>query len=124
MKTLAKNIIEIISNSTYICIGYCTISTFLTYSVPCTCTRTLVISSILNIINDSLKLQLYSAFLCMHSTINMLHVNILIITIRSISCYSYILMISLEHQNKMADYLINWPFCSDDFNRSYKIIRS
>ena len=42
---------------------------------------------------------------------------------RLITCFSYILMISLDHQNKMADYLINWPFCSDDFIRSYKIIR-
>ena len=42
---------------------------------------------------------------------------------RLITCFSYILMISLDHQNKMADYLINRPFCSDDFIRSYKIIR-
>ena len=42
---------------------------------------------------------------------------------RLITCFSYILMISLDHQNKMADYLINQPFCSDDFIRSYKIIR-
>ena len=27
--------------------------------------------------------------------------------IRSITCYSYILMISLDRKNKMADYLIN-----------------
>ena len=45
-------------------------------------------------------------------------------TDRPITCFSYVLMISLDHQNKMADYLINWPFCSDDFIRSYKIIRS
>ena len=43
---------------------------------------------------------------------------------RLITCFSYILMISLDHQNKMADYLINPPFCSDDFIRSYKIVRS
>ena len=43
---------------------------------------------------------------------------------RSISCYSYVLMISLERYNKMEDYLINQPFCSDDFIRSYKIVRS
>ena len=42
---------------------------------------------------------------------------------RLITCFSYILMISLDHQNKMADYLINRPFCSYDFTRSYKIIR-
>ena len=33
---------------------------------------------------------------------------------RLITCFSYILMISLDHQNKMTDYLINQPFCSDD----------
>ena len=44
--------------------------------------------------------------------------------IRLITCLSYVLMISLECLNKMADYLVNWPFCSDDFIRSYEIIRS
>ena len=39
--------------------------------------------------------------------------------IRSITCFSYIMMISLDQQIKMADYLINRPFCSDDFIRSY-----
>ena len=34
---------------------------------------------------------------------------------------SYVLMISLDCQNKMADYLINRPFCSDDFIISYEI---
>ena len=29
---------------------------------------------------------------------------------RSISCYSYILMISLDCKNKMADYLVDQPF--------------
>ena len=33
---------------------------------------------------------------------------------RVITCFSYICMISLDHYNKMADYLINLPFCSDD----------
>ena len=33
-------------------------------------------------------------------------------------------MISLECYNKMADYLVNQPFYSDDFIRSYEIIRS
>ena len=43
-------------------------------------------------------------------------------TIRSsIYCYSYVLFISYY---KMAHYLINRPFCSDDFIRSYEIIRS
>ena len=32
-------------------------------------------------------------------------------------------MKSLDYQNKTADYLINRPFCSDDFIRSYKIVR-
>ena len=41
-----------------------------------------------------------------------------------ITCFSYILMISLDCNYKMADCLINWPFCSDDFIRSYEIIRS
>ena len=44
--------------------------------------------------------------------------------IKPITCFSYVLMISLDHQNKMTNYLINPPFCSDDFIRSYKIIRS
>ena len=44
--------------------------------------------------------------------------------IRLITCFSYILMISLDCWNKMADCLINQPICSNDFNRSYKIIRS
>ena len=43
---------------------------------------------------------------------------------RPITCFSYILMLSLDHQNKMANYLINWTLCSDDFIRSYKNIRS
>ena len=41
------------------------------------------------------------------------------------TCFSYVLMIlSLDRQNKMADYYINRPFCSDDFIRSYEIVRS
>ena len=36
------------------------------------------------------------------------------------NCFSYVLMISLDPWNKMADYLINQPFCSDDFISSYK----
>ena len=43
---------------------------------------------------------------------------------RPITCFSYILLISLDHSNKIADSLINWPFCSDDFITSYKFIRS
>ena len=39
-------------------------------------------------------------------------------------CYSYVLMISLDHQNKMTDYFIYQPLCSDDFIRSDEIIRS
>ena len=45
-------------------------------------------------------------------------------SLRLITCFSYILMISLDCKNKMADCLINWPFCSDNFIRSYEIIRS
>ena len=45
-------------------------------------------------------------------------------TYRSITCFSYILMISLDHQNKMVDYLKNWPFYSNDFIRSYEIVRN
>ena len=44
--------------------------------------------------------------------------------IRLITCFSYVLMISLDHQNKMADYLKNWPFYSNDFIRSYEIVRN
>ena len=43
---------------------------------------------------------------------------------RPITCFSYVLMISLDCQNKMADKSINPPFCSDDFIISYEIIRS
>ena len=39
---------------------------------------------------------------------------------RSITYFSYVLMILLDCQNKMPDYLINQPFCSDDFIRSWK----
>ena len=41
--------------------------------------------------------------------------------ISSFTCFSYVLMILLDCQNKMADYYINRPFCSDDFIRSYEI---
>ena len=47
-----------------------------------------------------------------------------LVIIRLITCFSYVLMISLDHQDKMANYLIDWPFCSDNFIRSYEIIRS
>ena len=44
---------------------------------------------------------------------------------RLIICISNFLMISsLNRYNKMADYLINRPFCSDHFIRSYEILRS
>ena len=41
-----------------------------------------------------------------------------------ITYFSYILMILLDRLYKMANYYINQPFCSDDFIRSYEIIRS
>ena len=44
--------------------------------------------------------------------------------IRLITCFAYTLMISLNCWNKMADYIINRPFCYDDFIRSYEIVRS
>ena len=44
--------------------------------------------------------------------------------VRPITCFSYILMISIDRQNKMANYLINPPFHSDDFIRCYEIIRN
>ena len=33
---------------------------------------------------------------------------------RPITCYSYVLMILLDHYNKIPDYYINGPFCYDD----------
>ena len=62
---------------------------------------------------------------CLIPMCNIINFHTDLIPIRLITCFSSVMMISLDHENKMGDYLINnQPFCSDDSIRSYRIVRS